>query len=110
MVMDSCLLDDGDDFFHIVRIGGNQREAEQIDGEVLSRRNRRIGISIWPIFRLRECLQFQTSSLFWIILAAFRLQIWGAIYLVDIAPQRFESKIGSKEPENRQRLNLKTLS
>jgi len=38
------------------------------------------------------------------ILAAFRLQTWGAIYFVLILPPRLESKIGSKAPKNRLKL------
>src|SRR5579862_9757712 len=50
----------------------------------------------------KKLYQYLGSSSFWIILAAFRLQAWRAIYTVDIALQRLESKIGSKEPKNRQ--------
>ena len=50
------------------------------------------------------------SSSFWIILADFWIQIWGAIYPCRYCPPRFEPKIGSKEPKNRLKLNPLTVS
>jgi hypothetical protein len=59
---------------------------------------------------IRDCPRTGTWSSFWIILAAFRPpQFGGAIYTVDIAP-KWESKIGSKEPKNRQKPSLWTVS
>jgi hypothetical protein len=57
----------------------------------------------------RECSVKIASSLFGIILAAFRLQNLGAISTSIYAPQNFESKIGSKEPKNRQKNLYGTL-
>jgi len=57
----------------------------------------------------RKCAEKIASSLFWIILAAFRLQNLEAISTSVYASQNFESKIGSKEPKNRQKNLYGTL-
>ena len=51
------------------------------------------------ILPLRGCLQSEGSSLFGIILADFRLQTWGAIYTVDIAPHDLNRKSAQKNPK-----------